>query len=505
MCGIIAIINHNGVGIDDKYNAHKMLEAIQHRGKDQAFIDRHSRCVVGYRRLAITEIGAQLDSAVPSDFPQWSVYLNGEIYNYKQLANQLGIEKASETDVLKAGFAAHGPEFVRKLNGMFMIVAEFDGSVYFFRDRYGIKPGYLSAFDGGILFASEIKALLAHPSVAVKENHRAVDQWLTFNNVFTSDTFFDGIMEFPAATWAVIRPGSTAVAMHRYWKWEYKTNPIDYRDAVELTRELVIQAIQRQTPDEVAFGCCLSGGIDSNIILSQLNPCPSFTVGFSGVQDERALAEKQCDLNYHVVYSNVQFMRESITALEDLKVGASWSNYGLCLLASKFCKVLFDGTGADELFGGYPWRYDMQTPYYSIVNRTAAQDKEMEALFAMIYPIDTLENRMVFDAEHFMKGVLHVGDRMSMAHTIEMRVPFLDNDLVDFVLTLPLEFLQGKRLLKDAFYGIISEEVLNGKKRGFSSPDWFHNAGENQAARWANAALKEWRRIFINSGEPGQI
>ena len=504
MCGIIAIINQHGCGIEDKYNAHKMLNAIEHRGKDQALIDRHSRCVIGYRRLAITDVSTHKKSSHSSELPEWHIYLNGEIYNYKNLAAQLAIPNATEEQVLEAGFSIYGPEFVRKLNGMFMILAEYDGSVYLFRDRYGIKPGYLTAFDGGILFASEIKSLLAHPSVTAEENPRAVDQWLTFNNVFSADTFFDGIMEFPPATWAVIRPASTAMAMHRYWKWEYNTTPIDYKDAVELTRELVIQAIQRQIPDEVPFGCCLSAGLDSNIILSQLPPCPSFTVGFSYTQDERSLAEKQGGLNFHVVYSNVEFMREAINALEDLKVGASWSNYGLCLLASKFCKVLFDGTGSDELFGGYPWRDDMNKRYFSIVNRTGKQSAEMEALFALIYPADTPENRRAFDAEHFMKAVLQVGDRMSMAHTIEMRVPFLDNDLVDFVLSLPMEYLQGKKLLKDAFAEMISPEILDAPKRGFSSPDWFNIAGSNQAERWATAALKEWKEIFINTGSAGQ-
>ena len=496
MCGIVAIINQHGSGIEDNYNVHRMLGVIEHRGKDQALIERHSRCVIGYRRLAITSVSWSKPASHSTEFPEWRVYLNGEIYNYKQLALELGLHGATENDVLAVGFRTHGPEFVRKLNGMFMIVAEYDGSVYLFRDRYGIKPGYLTAVDNCILFASEIKALLAHPSVSVKENNRAVEQWLTFNNVFTTDTFFDGIMEFPAATWAVIRPASTSVTMHRYWKWEYNTKPIEYKDAVELTRELVVQAIQRQIPEEVPFGCCLSGGLDSNIILSQLPLCPAFTVGFSGVNDERGLAEKQSHMNYHVVYSNVEFMREAITALEDLKVGASWSNYGLCLLASKFCKVLFDGTGSDELFGGYPWRDNMDVPYYNVVNRTCRHSAEIEALFAILYPVDSPENRRMFDAEHFMKGVLQVGDRMSMAHTIEMRVPFLDNDLVDFVLSLPMEYLQGKRLLRDAFYGMISAAVLYAPKRGFSSPDWFLGEG-NQAERWARRALKEWEEVFL--------
>jgi asparagine synthetase B (glutamine-hydrolysing) len=132
------------------------------------------------------------------------------------------------------------------------------------------------------------------------------------------------------------------------------------------------------------------------------------------------------------------------------------------------------------------------------------QSKEREALFALLYPVDSPENRRAFDAEHFMQGVLQVGDRMSMAHTIEMRVPFLDNDLVDFVLSLPIEYLQGKRLLRDAFGDMISPEILDAPKRGFSSPDWINTAGSNQAERWATAALKEWKEIFINSGSAGQ-
>jgi asparagine synthase (glutamine-hydrolysing) len=221
----------------------------------------------------------------------------------------------------------------------------------------------------------------------------------------------------------------------------------------------------------------------------------TFTAGFTEGNDERKLAELRGKKHYEVVYNQVRDMPETIFHLEDLRVGASWSNYGLYELASKYVKVLFDGAGADELFGGYSWRYDMTRDYYSIVDRT--QQYNQREYFKTVYPVDTLENRFKFDADHFLPGVLTVVDKLSMAHTIEVRLPFLDNDLVDFALTLPNKFKRNKNILRDAFKDLLPKQIVYGKKQGFSSPDWFTGPG-NQAHKWALAALTEWEKQFLN-------
>jgi len=155
-----------------------------------------------------------------------------------------------------------------------------------------------------------------------------------------------------------------------------------------------------------------------------------------------------------------------------------------------------DGAGADELFGGYAWRYQAGD-YYDVVNRTKIADQYCEKLFKQVHQ-DSLEARYLFDAEYFLEGVLSVGDKLGMANTIEVRVPFLDNDLVDFALTLPNHLKENKLILKQAFKGLVPDEILKAKKRGFSSPDWFEGTG-NQASRWANAAFNKWKEIYATT------
>jgi len=219
-----------------------------------------------------------------------------------------------------------------------------------------------------------------------------------------------------------------------------------------------------------------------------------FTAGYDG-GDERQLAElTKKAKHYQIVFNRVTDFTDTILHLEDLRVGASWSNYGLFELASKFCKVVFDGSGSDELFGGYQWRYT-EPDYWKVVNRTGIDNDHCRRIFQQAFFSDTLAERFKFDTEHFLEAVLLVGDRLSMAHTVETRQPFLDNDLVDFALTLPNEFKQGKQILKDAFVDLLPPQVLRGKKQGWSSPDWFTD-GQNKAERWANESLHEWQKLF---------
>ena len=493
MCGIL--LEHNQRG-EFAPGFRSRLDLLEHRGKDQASVHHYPTCRVGFRRLAITDRGEQQPGAAHG----WATYLNGEIYNYKELGYQ-----GSECEVLAQGFVKEGTEFVKRLNGMFVIVAVCGADVYVFRDRAGQKPFYyFKTRDGGIVGASEIKPLLEHPDYRFKQsvgafsvNQSAKLQWLTFNNIFTDETLFDGIYKLEKGTvWHL-----NTNLIEKYWRWQFKPEPMNYQEAVMQVRQLVVKAVSNMTPKEVPFGSLLSGGVDSGIIAALLPDCPVFTAGYNG-GDERALAElTNKSKHYQIVFNRVTDFTDTILHLEDLRVGASWSNYGLFELASKFCKVIFDGSGADELFSGYSWRYEAKN-YWDVVNRTwHEKNRPIEPIghclqiFEQVFPVDTLEERYRFDAEHFLEAVLLVEDRMSMAHTVETRQPFLDNDLVDFALTLPNDFKQGKRILKDAFGDLLHIDILTGKKRGWTSPDWFEGEG-NQAKRWSEAALQEWNKLF---------
>jgi len=480
MCGIALTYYKTGRPASDRSSA-TMLNEMAHRGKDQISHDFYPTCKVGFRRLAITEV----DTPQPGKANGWECYLNGEIYNYKDLGFQ-----GTECEVLAQGFAKYGPNFVKRLDGMFVIVAVCGVDVYVFRDRAGQKPFYYFQIKDEIVLASEIKPLLKNPAYRFAVNESAKNQWLTFCNVFTDETLFDGIRKMERGTYWHLNTDKKT----KYWEWNFRPQRMSYQDAVMDVRQLVVKAVQNMTPKEVPFGSLLSGGVDSGIIAALLPDCPVFTAGYDG-GDERQLAElTKKSKHYQIVFNRVTDFTDTILHLEDLRVGASWSNYGLLELASKFCKVIFDGSGSDELFGGYSWRYT-EPNYWNVVNRTGIDNEHCRAVFKEAFPVDTLENRFKFDAEHFLEGVLLVGDRMSMAHTVETRQPFLSNDLVDFALTLPTEFKQGKRVLKDAFADLLPTEIIDGKKRGWSSPDWFTAEG-NQAKKWSESALQEWTKLF---------
>lgn len=461
-----------------------MLDAIAHRGNDQAVIHHHANCVVGFRRLAITDL--------KENQPQgdaWKVYLNGEIYNYKELGFT-----GSETSVISQGLEKFGPEFVKQLNGMFFILAINGDDVFVFRDRYGIKPVYYSHLSTGVLIASEAKAIAAHPEYEFGVCEEAKRQWFTFNNVLTDDTLFEGIFKMDKGSFVHV---NNKMRTTKYWNWNFQPDEsMDFDFATKKIRALVQQAVKRQTPTDVQFASCLSGGIDSNIIASQLDASViTYTAGFNGQDDEREMAKLSGRENREINFTEIYAMRETITSLEDLRLGASWSNYGLFEFISKDGnKVCFDGAGADELFGGYYWRY-IATDYYAIVNRTGSDDHYSKRLFKNKFPVDTLEQRFAFDANYFLEGLLLVVDKLSMAHTIEVRLPFLDNDLVDFCLTLPFQFKQNKSILKAAFADVLHPDILNGPKKGFSSPDWFPGDG-SKSMKWTAAAFNEWENIY---------
>jgi len=446
MCGIAGVY-----GNPDFETVYKMTESIIHRGRDGTKYYQDDHVSIGHNQLSILDKNA----TQPQTKGDWVVFLNGCIYNHLDLRKQLHYKYHTKTDTetIAVGIHDQGLKFIDKLNGMFAIVAynSKTKAIHFFRDRYGIKPLYVWENGNQIVFASEIKAILQHPKYKVKVNRFALRQYLTYMNIYTSDTLFEGIHQVPTT-----------------WELEFKPEQIDYQEAKGEFRRLFKQAVKRQLIGEVKVGAWLSGGIDSTAIVSE-GIKRTFTAGFDNY-DERPLARKTAD-HYRTTHREIEVtypdmlnvMEKVIYHLEDLRVGPCHANYLLAQETAKHVKVNLQGTGGDELFAGYPWRYE--DDYWDVVNRTGL-GYEREVFDQMF------KDRHSFDL-HFLKGVLTVGDRMSMAHSIEDRVPFLDNDLVDFATRLPLEYRFNKRILRESLD--LPREVVDRKKWGFTSPDklWY--------------------------------
>jgi len=495
------------------------------------------------------------------------VSYNGEVYNFRELRKELEesghqFRSSSDTEVVLAAWEEWSDRALGRFNGMFAF-ALWDRErkeLLLARDRYGVKPIYYAERDSCFLFGSEVKALLAHPEMRIDVDHEALLEYFTFQNFFTDRTLYAGVRLLPAGTLLKICPrgGSwKAEAPTRYWDFDFRepTRRADEQEYVDELDRLFRQAVKRQLVSDVEVGSYLSGGVDSGSITAlaarDFPYLKTFTCGFdlssaSGLElafDERAKAERMSYLfkteHYEMVLKAGDMERAMprlVHHLEEPRVGQSYPNFYIAQLASKFIKVALAGTGGDELFGGYPWRYyravvndDFEhyiDKYYGFWQRLIP-NTTVQALFQPIWgsvkhvwtrdifrnvfakhadrltrPEDYFNHSLYLEAKTFLHGLLVMEDKLSMAHGLETRVPFLDNDLVDFAMKLPaslklgnLEVIvrqdenepgpktekyfarahDGKLLLRKAMARYVPEDIAHDVKQGFSAPDasWF--------------------------------
>jgi asparagine synthase (glutamine-hydrolysing) len=565
MCGICGIFNLNGEPVSPKV-LRNMTDAIIHRGPDSQGFYIDSFIGIGHRRLSIIDLSRAAHQPMFTDDDQYAITYNGEIYNFKDIRRELEsighqFNSRSDTEVVLKAYVQWGPDCVNRFNGMFAFAIwdKTTQELFLARDRYGIKPLYYAFLGNCFCFASEQKAIITHPLFRRELNLEALLEYFTFQNIFTEKTLLKGIKLFPAGCWAKLYLGklSNELNFHQYWDFNFiePANPKNEMEYVEELQRLTRQAVQRQLVSDVELGCYLSGGIDSGsitaIAASRLSFIKTFTCGFdlhsvSGLElsfDEREKAEFMSYLfkteHYEMVLKAGDMERilsDLALHLEEPRVGQSYPNYYIAQLASKFVKVVLTGTGGDELFGGYPWRYyrandnstfeDYIDKYYLSWQRLIP-NKQVHKVFRPVWedvkhvwtrdifrdvflsqpvklecPEDYINQSLYFESKTFLHGLLMVEDKLSMAHGLESRVPFLDNDLVDFAMRVPVglklgnlqnsieidenepgrkkdKYFQktnnGKRIFRKAMQCYVPENVINGFKQGFSAPDasWF--------------------------------
>lgn len=563
MCGIAGILNLNGEPASPVL-IKKMTDAIAHRGPDGEGHFVENCLALGHRRLAIIDLSPAGHQPMSTLDGRFIVSYNGEIYNFNELRielESLGYQFRSRTDteVLLYAYAKWGDKCLERFNGMFAFAVwdRQQRELFLARDRYGIKPLYYTQVDGKFLFGSEVKAILAHPAYCKDIDFEALKEYFTFQNFLTDKTLFKGVKLLPGGTYIKISLATQKQVQHQYWDYHFTEpeNPHDEREYIEELDRLFHQAVSRQLISDVELGAYLSGGIDSGSITAiaaqQLPYIKSFTCGFdlnsaSGVEvsyDEREAAEYMSYLFKTEHYEMVlkagdmeRVMPNLAWHLEEPRVGQSYPNFYVAQLASKFVKVVLAGTGGDELFAGYPWRYyravvndDFEhyvDKYYSFWQRLLSPQEIQQVLqpicskvehistkdiFSSVFkrhsveltrPEDYVNHSLYFEAKTFLHGLLVVEDKLSMAHSLETRVPFLDNDLVDFAMKIPTrlklgnltevvrlnenepgnktdKYFQrtkdGKLLLRKVMSNYIPNTLTERVKQGFSAPDasWF--------------------------------
>jgi asparagine synthase (glutamine-hydrolysing) len=563
MCGIAGIIN-----LDKKpvlsHDLKKMTDAISHRGPDGEGHWCEDNIGIGHRRLSIIDLSAAGHQPMSSSDSRYILSYNGEIYNHRELRDELsvagfGFGGNTDSEVVLNALAHWGPDALLKFNGMFAL-AFWDRkkkTLLLARDRYGIKPLYYSTQGQTFFFGSEQKAITELPQFKRILNKRALIEYFTFQNIFTSQTLIDDINLLGAGHYCILNTQSNDFFINQYW--DYRFREPEYRisrhEYVEELDRLFRQAVNRQLIGDVELGSYLSGGMDSGSITSvaskSLPNLKTFTCGFdlssaSGIElafDERPKSEAMSAMfkteHYEIVLKSGDMERclpSLAWHLEEPRVGQSYPNYYAAKLASKFVKVVLSGTGGDELFGGYPWRYyraassqnfeqyiDQYYRYWQrLVNNTELKNmfhpiaRDVDGvwtrdIFSDVFsthdnildkPEDYINHSLYFEAKTFLHGLFVVEDKLSMAHSLENRVPFMDNELVDFAMQCPVnlklnnlsevirqneneigikqdKFFQktndGKQILRDMMSKYIPSDITNGQKQGFSSPDasWF--------------------------------
>lgn len=586
MCGVAGFMSFAGEPASPVL-LKKMTDAIAHRGPDGEGHWVDGSVAIGHRRLSIIDLSPAGHQPMITPDGRYVMSYNGEIYNFKELRVQLeadGAQFRSDTDseVVLHALARWGVDALNRLNGMFAFALwdTWEKSLLLARDRYGIKPLYYARQGSKFWFASEHKAIVSDPNFRREMNLPALLEYMTFQNIFTDQTLLKDISILPAGHWMSVSLEAGGTKKRQYWDFHFAEpdKPATAKEYEEELDRLFQQAVQRQLVSDVEIGTYLSGGMDSGSITAvaskEFDNLKSFTVGFdlssaSGIElafDERSYAEAMSAAfkteHYEMVLKAGDMERclpDLVWALEEPRVGQSYPNFYAAKLASKFVKVVLSGTGGDELFGGYPWRYyraaasknfeEYVDSYYSYWQRLVS-NSELKSLFGPVWsevehvwtrdifrdvfanhanelarPEDYVNHSLYFEAKTFLHGLLVVEDKISMSHGLEARVPFLDNDLVDFAMALPVglkignlqemvridendlaskssrradDSSDGKVLLRKAMTAHLPEHVTRRRKQGFSSPDasWFRGESLVFIRRLLMSERTTIRRLF---------
>ena len=519
MCGICGF---TGYRQDQKTVIERMMKAIEHRGPDSEGSFCREKITLGFRRLSIIDLE---DGQQPMESADGNLHIvfNGEIYDYKELRAELetfGISFCthSDTEVLVNTLQQYGEKALDKLRGMFGFAVwnEKEQSLMLARDFFGIKPVYYAEIDGHFVFASEIKSILAFPGYERKVNQKALEQYLSFQYSPLEETFFKGIYKLMPGHMLLYKNGSYEIKTYFKPKltpgqWNHKTNMAQLRSQLS---EILKDSVKHHMLSDVEVGAFLSGGVDSGYLASSSGADQAFTVGFdegdrySEVNKAAKVAEK-AGLKHHVKIISKQEFWDALPDVmyhmdEPLGDASAVALYFLSKEAAGHVKVVLSGEGADELFGGYNIYREPEAlkkvawiPFRlrRAVRKLAAKLPDVKGRDFLIYEELEAENRgslqdmekmQSVDLNYWLPGdILQKADKMSMAHSLEVRVPFLDKEVFDFAAKLPKEtkIAAGttKYIFRKAVSKFLPQETDERKKLGFPIPirvwlrqdDWY--------------------------------
>nr|WP_330373227.1 asparagine synthase (glutamine-hydrolyzing) [Kineothrix alysoides] len=534
MCGIGGFFdseNDYKLRLEYYRNVLEGMNYIQkHRGPDEQGIFLDSHIGMAHVRLSIIDLeGGKQPFHYMVDGHTWTIVYNGELYNTEELRNELAaggwtFQSKSDTEVILVSYLEYGPEFVKRLNGIFAfaIWEPVAGQLYLYRDRGGVKPLFYKKEGTGVIFSSEIKGILSYPGVEPVLDKKGMNEIFGIGPAKTYGVgVFEGIDEVLPGHY--IRFGKDGLTQKCYWSLSSRPHEDSYDETVEKTAELVTDAIRRQMVSDVPICTFLSGGLDSSLVSAvcagvlkkkgeRLNTFSFDFVGngeyfeasaFQPTQD-RPYAEqmvKYLDTKHRYLecttLDQAELLKQSVDA-RDLPAMADVDSslHYFCSQVSKYNKVALTGECADEIFGGYPWFHKEECfkahtfPWTMDLEARKALLKDefieylnMDEYVSEVYEKSVAETpRLAEDSAEearrreiaylnqkwFMQTLLDRMDRASMYSGLEARVPFADHRIIEYVWNIPWDMkCRGgvvKGLLRECGRGYLPEEILYRKK-----------------------------------------
>ena len=560
MCGIIGVFNFSSEKVS-QVKLENANECLRHRGPDSGDVLVKGHVGLGHRRLSIIDLSEEGSQPMSSEDGRFTIIFNGEVYNFQDLKvkleteHQLKFRSHSDTEVVLRAFMTWGLDVIALLNGMFSfaIYDDEEDILIVARDRYGIKPLYYFKTESQFVFASEIGALQNYLSgdLSNKISKQALTEYMWYGNPLGENTMYDQIKEVLPGRYFIIK-SNASIQIERFWNSNniLEKSGIREYDAIKEIRTLLDDSVQRHLISDVPVGIFLSGGVDSSVITALASKhyegkINTYSVGFDfdkGVNElpkARKIAEK-FNTQHHEVFIKGKDLPEVIEHLVNShgEPFADAADIPLYLLTKKLkgdVKVILQGDGGDELFGGYsryftlrnqkyfkPWKALSFLPW-DIIESTGLRQKvrfldainnndeaeriallltmeshrlpplrilgaglrntlkhfspfkRYQELYGEFVGVDLVQKLFKIDLSCILTDTfLEKVDKSTMANSIEVRVPFLDNELVDYILSVPADLKlktgEKKYLLKKAFEDVIPHDILYGPKTGFSVP-----------------------------------
>jgi asparagine synthase (glutamine-hydrolysing) len=501
-----------------------MSDRMTKRGPDAHGLFSDNGAIYGHRRLSIIDLSERSNQPMIDPDLDLGIVYNGEIYNYRQLRGELidqgyRFNTEGDTEVLLKAWHAWGDDFVERLNGMFAF-AIWDrktNRILLGRDRLGIKPLYYHQSNGRFRFASSLPALLAGGQVDKAIDPVALHHYMTFHAVVPAPyTILKSVRKLPPATTMVVEPDGRS-RQKRYWEPIFNPHPEDQglteADWQQRVLAKLRESVERRLIADVPVGVLLSGGLDSSLIVGLLaesgqKGLNTFSIGFEAIDDEAGDEFQYSDIiaeHFQTEHHKIRVpasrtlgsLEDCIRAMSEPMV--SHDAIGFYLLSeevARHVKVVQSGQGADEVFAGYHWYPKMMDATDAVKDYADAFFDRDHAEFARAVNSDLVEDdySRAFVAEHFARRgadqpidkalrldttIMLVDDpvkrvdNMTMAHSLEARVPFLDHELVELSARCPAALKVaggGKGVLKEAARQVIPSAVIDRPKGYFPVP-----------------------------------